>query len=222
MTLKEIIKLLRKYLLFLIITALVCGVVSAVYAWKFMPDEYTSKIAIYVLSNKDKQKETNTYNEFTELNYGINFSQQLCNDVVELVNSDRIKDAVCIDIGEDDLKEYNIDVKSSEKNRVITLSVTAKDPVKSLNAVKSLAQNTAILSKEVTDADSVNVIDNPDVPTEPSGPARILICIVAILAGLFVALGIILIRDVFDSTIKSREELAQIISLPVLTNFPKV
>ncbi len=221
----DILKLCRKHIATIILLPLLSCVISVVVCWGFLPDEYSSSKQIYVLSSQDKYNYnpgTNYSNEQSELNYGINFSQQLCNDVAELVKSSKIRDAVASEVHVDSLDDFKIAVESSEKNRVITMTVTTTDPQMSAKTVESLANKTAELSKQVTDAESVNIIDETKVPKSPSGPPRVLITCVVALVALFIALIWILIRDVLDTTIKGREDLVKIIRYPLLVTNPKV
>ena len=188
-----------------------------------MPDQYTSQMAMYVLSSKDKYARENIsdMNKMTELFYGITFNQQLCNDVVQLIYSNRIQNAVMEDLGVQSLSDYRIDIESSEKTRVVTIKVTSKDPVKSTETVQALTNRTVELARSVTDADDINVIDEPEVPKAPSGPHRVLILIISVIAGLIVAAIIVFVRDLMDDSIKDRDELLKEFEYPVLAQFPK-
>lgn len=225
MTFKEILQLCRKHLALIIIMPLVACVISVVFCWGFLPNQYTAQKAIYVLSKEDPAWYGNEYYQTyyqAEHNHAITYSQQLCNDVAELVKSNRVKDAVAKDMNIYDLSDYDIAVDSSEKNRVITLKVTSTDPVMASKVVDSLADHTITLSEEITDAESVSAIDQSKVPEYPSGPPRLLITLVVILVVTFLTLIIMLFRDVLDTTIKSRDDLTEILRFPVLSTIPKV
>lgn len=225
MAFKDILILCKKHLGLIVAIPVVVGLITAFVCWFIMPDEYTSSKKIYVLANDDRYiaaLESARWNEQSEMNWGINYSQQLCNDVAELVKSSRIRDAVSNDVGVESLDKYDIEVESSEKNRVITLNVTAYNPEMAARIVESLAIRTAELSKQVTDAESVNIIDDTKVPEALSGPPRFLITAVAFIIALFVGLVVMLTKDVMDTTIKSRNDLVRAFKHPILTTNPKV
>lgn len=146
----------------------------------------------------------------------------MCNDVAELVKSNRVRDEVANELNIPDLSKYNITVDSSEKNRVITLKVTSYNPNKASEIVDSLVDHTVRLGKEITEVESINIIDESKVPDKPSGPPRILYTCAAVLIVLFLSILVMLFKDVLDTAIKSREDLLSILKKPVLTTIPKV
>lgn len=225
MTFKEILQLCWKHLALIIFVPLLACAISIVFCWGFLPNQYTAQKAIYVLSKEDPSSYGNEFYQTyyqAEHNHGITYSQQLCNDVAELVKSNRVRDAVAKDVGVYDLSGYDINVDSSEKNRVITLKVTSTDPLMASKVVDSLATHTITLSEEMTDAESVSAIDKSKVPDSPSGPPRLLITLVVLLVVTFLTLIAMLFRDVLDTTIKSREDLVEVLRFPVLSTIPKV
>ena len=69
---------------------------------------------------------------------------------------------------------------------------------------------------------SVNVIDAAVTPTTPSGPKRALYMAVAFLAGLFVAVVIVVVADMADTRVRNSKDAEEIADLPVVGHFPKV
>lgn len=69
--------------------------------------------------------------------------------------------------------------------------------------------------------DAVNIIDRASVPDNPSGPNRVMYTAVALLAGLFVAIAIIVLQDMLDTTVKSGDDAEELLGIPVLGRMPK-
>lgn len=67
----------------------------------------------------------------------------------------------------------------------------------------------------------MNIIDESKVPEKPSGPPRLMYTLATFLIVLFLTLLLVLFRDVLDTTIKSREDLLEVIKSPVLSTVPK-
>lgn len=72
-----------------------------------------------------------------------------------------------------------------------------------------------------TKLDAVNIIDRASVPDKPSGPNRVMYTAVALLAGLFVAIAIIVLQDMLDTTVKSGDDAEELLGIPVLGRMPK-
>ena len=98
--------------------------------------------------------------------------------------------------------------------------ITGKKP----GAVPTLANGpptkTADTAVEVMDLKAVNLVDSARVPDYPAGPNRILYTAVALLAGLFVAIAIIVMLDLLNTKIKSPEDAEELLGLPVLGRMP--
>ena len=72
------------------------------------------------------------------------------------------------------------------------------------------------------DVQSVNVIDEAVTPTSPSGPNRLMYTAVAFLAGLFVAIAIVVLMDMLNTRIRNDREAEELLGLPVIGRFPYV
>jgi len=67
---------------------------------------------------------------------------------------------------------------------------------------------------------SVNILDSAQVPDHASGPPRLMYTLVALLAGLFLAIAIIVIADAVDTTVKSPEDAENSLGMPVTGRVP--
>ena len=149
-------------------------------------------------------------------------SQQLANDIAVLADSPSVQEATAKALRLQDLSGYTLNVKSSTTNRVITLTVTAKDPAAAARVANELAKNTASRSVEIMGLKAVNIVADASIPDKPSGPNRPLYLAVAFFAGLFIAVVIVLLLDMMNTTIKSREEAEELLGLPVLAVVPEL
>ncbi|MEG1512461.1 MAG: Wzz/FepE/Etk N-terminal domain-containing protein [Raoultibacter sp.] len=215
MTLLELLKLLREKLALVIILPLACALVTAVVSWAFLPNEYTSSSSMYVLQRQD------TATAVT--NSDLTASQMITNDVAKLLTSDRIiKDtAKALQMTPEAMqKNYKIKVTSETTTRVLSVSVTGRDAASTAIIANRLAKEVSTVAIEVMDLKSVNVIDEAQTPDAPSGPARTMYTAVAFLAGLFIAVALVVMLDMFNVTIKSAEEAQELFDLPVLGKIP--
>ena len=221
----EVIKIIRRHLMMVIVFTILCAIGACIVAWGFLPNQYTSKMAIYVLTINDYEYETNDptlKNIYNEMFYEVTASQQISNDVARIVESNRVKDGVRKKLNKDDIEDYVVSVDSSEKNRVINLSVTYTDAEEATSAVEAYAITLSEVANELTEVKNVKIIDDPHVPDEISGPPRLLIVLVTSIIGLLASLVIIFIRDILNTTISSRDELIDLLGIPVFAHIPKV
>ena len=217
MTLLELLQLMRKHLKLVILLPIVCALAMGVYSYAVMANTYTASTSMYVLA---KQTSTNSDNAANYSN--LNASQMLANDVSTLLKSDRIAADTVKNLHLDSLKGYSTKVTSETTSRVITLSVTGTDPDTSAAIANEMASNVSKVAQQVMDVQSVNVIDQAVSPSSPSGPNRSMYIAVALLAGLFVAIAIVVVSDMLNTKVRNADEVEELLGLPVIGRMPAV
>ena len=83
-----------------------------------------------------------------------------------------------------------------------------------------MASNVSDIAREVMGIEAVNVLDSAQVPTQPSGPRRLMYVAVAFMAGLFLAVAIVVLADTLDTRVRNADEIATLIGVPVVGRFP--
>lgn len=214
MTLLELAQLLRKHLRFVILVPIVCALAVGIYSVIFMSDEYTATTSMYVLVQQgDNSQNSSLYND-------LSASQMVTNDVAKLLKSDRIINQTGEQVGVEALRGYDTDISSETNSRVITLSVTGEDPTLTARIANAMVSNVSDVARDVMSVESVDVIDQAVVPDRPSGPNRPLYVAVAFLAGLFIAIVIVVVADMLNTRIRGQEDLEDCTGLPVLGRIP--
>ena len=217
MTLLELLQLMRKHLKLVILLPIVCALAMGVYSYAFMANTYTASASMYVLA---KQTSANSDNAANYSN--LNASQMLANDVSTLLKSDRIAADTVKNLHLDSLKGYSTKVTSETTSRVITLSVTGSDPDTSAAIANEMASNVSKVAQQVMDVQSVNVIDQAVSPSSPSGPNRSMYIAIALLAGLFIAIAIVVVSDMLNTKVRNADEVEELLGLPVIGRMPAV
>lgn len=212
MTLLELLSLLKKHLGLVIALPVVCALAMGLYSIIFMGDTYTASTSMYVLSSNESSS--------TSLSTDLSASQMVANDVATLLESDRAITSTAEDLGLDDLDDYSVSVSSATTSRVITLSVTGTSAEGAAAVANAMVQNVAEIAVEVMGVEAVNVIDQATAPTDPSGPNRPLYAAVAFLAGLFLAVAIVVMGDMLNTKVRSQDEVEELLGVPVIGRIP--
>jgi capsular polysaccharide biosynthesis protein len=84
----------------------------------------------------------------------------------------------------------------------------------------AIAKVVDTVAREAMDLQSINVIDEAKEPTSPSGPPRTMYTGIAFLAGIFLALAIIVLLDVLDTRVRNPEEIQELLDIPVIGYIP--
>ena len=213
MTLLELFGLIRKRLALVIALPVIFAVVTAAYCFLVMPDTYTASTSMYVLTKSSNQNDTLTNTDLTA-------SQMLTNDVATLIKSGRVRENAAYAAGLDSLSGYSVNVDSTTTTRVITVKVTGTSPEMVADIANELANAADSVAQQVMDIQSINVIDKASVPTSPSGPPRLMYTGVAFLAGLFIAIAIVVIADMANTRVRSGEEASELLGVSIIGRIP--
>ncbi len=215
MTLLELLTLLKKHLALVIVLPIVCAVAMGVVAYGFMPNVYTAETSLYVLSQSSSESSTSLQSD-------LSASQLVANDVAALLESSRVIDAAAVQLGLEDLSGYDVSVTSSTSSRVITISVEGEDPQGAADVANAMAENVSEVVIEVMNVQSVSIVDEAVAPVNPSGPNRTMYVAVAFLAGLFIAVAIVVLIDMLNTKIRNSEDAEALLGVPVIGRMPAV
>ena len=213
MTLLELLHLLRKHLKLVVALPLACAVGMAIFSFAFMGNAYTASTSMYVLAQRDDATSSS-------LSTDLSASQMISNDVSTLLTSDRVVNETAADLGLDDLSGYDTEVTSETTSRVITLSVTGPDPHMAADIANAMVANVSEIAQEVMEIESVNPIDQAQAPSDPSGPNRPLYVVVAFMAGLFLAVAIVVVADMLNTKVRSGDEVEELLGIPIVGRIP--
>lgn len=215
MTLLELLNLLKKRTKLVVTLPVVLALAVGVFSFVVLSDTYTSTVSMYVLVNQDGSSNTSLQSD-------LSASQMVTNDVATLLESDRVVNGTASDLGLKNLNAFKISIENTTTSRVITLSVTGTNPQTTADVASKMASKVSDVAREVMNVESVNVVDSAQVPESPSGPNRILYIAVGFLAGLFIAVAIVVIDDMLNIKIRGQEDLEELLGIPVIGRIPAV
>ena len=216
MTLLELFKLLRKHLAWVVALPVVLAIATAGFSWGLMQNQYTATVSVYVLtSNDDTGSNTTAYNDLTA-------SQLMANDIATLAKSETVQKRTAESLDMSSLDGYKISVEAGTTTRVISISVTAGKPDAAAIVANQIAAELSSFAQEKMGVESVNVIDAAQVPTSPSGPPRTMYTAVAFLAGIFLAVAIVVLLDMLNTRVRNPEEAEELLGVPVIGRIPTI
>ncbi len=216
MTLLELFKLLRKHLALVVVLPVVLAIATAGFSWGLMQNQYTATVSVYVLTAKDDaNSNTTAYNDLTA-------SQLMANDIATLAKSETVQKRTAESLGMSSLDGYKISVEAGTTTRVISISVTAGKPDAAAIVANEIATVLSTVAQDVMGVESVNVVDAAQVPTDPSGPPRTMYTAVAFLAGIFLAVAIVVLLDMLNTRVRNPEEAEELLGVPVIGRIPTI
>lgn len=215
MTLLELFKLLKKHLALVVVLPVVLAIATAGVSWGLMQNQYTATVSVYVLTSSSSEQNTIQNSDLTA-------SQLMANDIAELAGSDIVAERTAEQLGMSSLDGYKISVNSSTTTRVIEISVTTGQAEAASVVANKIAEVLSSTAQDVMGVESVNVVDQAKAPDAPSGPNRVMYTAVAFLAGIFLAVAIVVVMDMVNTRVRTPEEAEELLGVPVIGRIPKI
>lgn len=236
--LAELLGELLKRIKFIILISVIIGALAFAYAKFVLPLQYSSSISMYV-KNSDNASEQVALGD-------INASKSLVSTYIVILQNDavidKIGDAILKEYGADDLSDYlSIEYDDNDKPYVVTsslrncikltaeqdtevllISVTTKSAALSVSICNAMEQIGPEEIKRVTQAGSVQVIGTAKYPNSPSGPNVRRYTLIGIVLGFILSAGIVIVRKMLDTTIRTGDDIKTRFDYPILAEIPDI
>lgn len=218
MELREYLLILRKYWV-LVVVATVVGLAAGLGLSLLMTPEYQSKTQLYVSVRSDG-------GSTGDLVQGANFSRQIVNSYVTVVNSSAVLDPVS--------DELQLDMTGTELGNRITASSPSDSALINITATSSSAEEAATIAERVGESFknvvqtqlepetngaspiSLTTTQSALIPESPVSPNILVNAVLGLLLGLAVGYGAAILRTVMDRRMHSTDDIAQITDKPLL------
>ena len=153
----------------------------------------------------------------------IALNAQLVSTYSELVKSKKVLRKVISnlnsDIAEETLRKKVV-VDSVKDTELIRINVTNEDPVVAEKIANEIAKVFTENIAELYSINNVHILDEAEVENEPSNVNHVKDIAIFTFMGIVVACTYILILNMFDTTVKSVEDIEKMLNLPVLVTIP--
>ncbi len=216
--LRKVLKAIYKNLWKIAIVTVLCGSVFLFVSYQFLTPMYRTSTSFYV-NNKLPLNGINTNISSNDLVTSIN----LVNSYIAILDNRDILTEV-IDHAELDLNYAQLSGMIStlvvKETGVFKVTVSSSDPVQAATIAESIAHVVTTQICDIIEGSSVKVIDYPIVPNSPYSPSHIRNTALGLLVGLFASAGLVALIEIFDTKIKSEDELKRYCKYPVLTVVP--
>ena len=106
------------------------------------------------------------------------------------------------------------------ETEIFKVTVTSEDPQEAERLANAIAY---ILPKRIgtiIDGTSAKIVDSAIVPSSPSSPSYTKNTLIGFLLGFMLSVGVIVLSELFDITIRSEEDVTQICKHPILAAVP--
>ena len=217
---KMIFEVLRKNLVFIIITVMVFSLGTFFITNFLITKHYTSTISLYV-ETVDLQPDSPNSAVYS-LNMQ-NYALKLVNTYIRMLDTNTFYTKLSDELDEKytpaELSKM-ISFKSDETTEVFDVSVVSESPTESKKIADTIAEVAPETISNIKSNAKLKVCDEAQLPTKHSSPSVSRNVIIAFVVGLVISLAVSFTRYFLDKKIKYDDEMTTILDIPVLAAIP--
>ena len=214
----DIINMMLTFWWLIAVLAIVIGGGAYVISKATSVPQYTSSGTLYI----DTQKESKTDDVNTS---GLQAAKTLLPTYIKVLESTPFLESISDDVN----NKYSaasiakmISYTGVEDTNLIVIRVRTSDSHDAYLITKSILRNAPSRIAQVFEGGSVKVIEYPKEATSPESDSAFKKGIVGFIAGAAIAMLIIFLINLFDTRVKSSEELTSKYGLPILGEIPNL
>ncbi|EFI83360.1 Wzz/FepE/Etk N-terminal domain-containing protein [Listeria grayi] len=208
--LSKVLKVLKQNLKWIVIIPVVFLIIAMALTYFFMTPKYASSTQILV-----NKKESNSQFMAQEVQSNL----QLVNTYAEIIKSPRILESVSKNLD----REFSsseilsmLTVNNQSQSQILNISVRSNSRATSKKVANEVAKVFSKDIKKIMNVDNVSILSKADVKAVQVSPKPLVNAGIGIFLGLIVALLFIFLKQVLDKSLKTEEDVAEILDLPVL------
>lgn len=202
-----------------VVASVLCAVLTFVGTFFFITPQYKAAAMFYVnnsnLSLGDASVSISSGDLTTSRNLVDSYivilnTRETLNDVIDYTGINRTYK---------ELKEM-ISAEAVNETEIFQVSITCPDPQEAEQIANAIAY---ILPKRIgtiIDGTSAKVVEAAVVPSSPSSPSYTKNTLVGFLLGFVLSVGVIALREIFNITIRTEDDVAQVCKHPILAAVP--
>lgn len=216
---EDIVNILIKRWKMILLITLIATIFSAIVSFFVIPPKYDVSTKVFIgKENTQVQGQDQTYD-----NNDVEMYQKLLKTYAEIIQTnDLIEKAVDLNnLGlksEDILKKLK--VIPAVDTQILEIQYINEDKVLAKDILDSVTTEFIKSSTELIPNGNVKIIESVKIPENPVSPNKIMNIAIAFLLGLMISLGLSFLLEFIDNTFKNKEQMEEILGLPVLGVIP--
>ncbi|MBO0477438.1 tyrosine protein kinase [Vagococcus sp. DIV0080] len=217
-SLQEIFSLLKKKAT-LILSMFFIGIgISAIITLFFITPKYSATSQLIATSqNKDNNVSTDNIN--SNLMMINTYKDFIKGKVVMDTAREQLEKEIGFKGSSDDIKNM-ISVEQTQSSQMFSIVVTSEDPKEAATVANVVASIFKQEAGEYTEADKVSIISEAEPSSKPVSPNKKVNMAIGGVLGLIVGVGLALLSQLFNRTVKSPEYVTETVGIPILGHIP--
>ncbi|MER2091048.1 MAG: Wzz/FepE/Etk N-terminal domain-containing protein [Sporosarcina sp.] len=212
-SLQDLFKTLRKRLLLIISAVILAVTIAGVVSYLFLTPIYQASTQILVNKDKNEQQQFNAQDIQTDL--------QLINTYNVIITSPAILSKVIENLDLDTTPaalKSKITVNSAQNSQVLDVSVQDPEAYIAVDIANTTAEVFQQEIQKLMNVNNVNILSPAVLAENPSPikPDPLLNMAIAAVIGLMLGVGIAFLLEYLDTTVKTEEDIEELLGLPIL------
>lgn len=216
--LREYFFILKKKMWIIVLSAVICGVISGLVSFYVLKPVYEANTTLIV--NKEVENETTQMTTSDDLN----FVQKLALTYGEIIKSRSVItstiDKLNLDMTYEDLSKA-VSITNVENTQIIKISVKNENPRVAATICNTIPEIFSTEVQRIVKASGTEVIDKAAVPEETIKPNKKMNILIATVLGAMISVFVIFLREALNTKIKEPKDIEEKLGLPVFGVVPK-
>lgn len=212
--LRGLANIIRKRFIWLILIPFIAVLSVGLFTYYLIPPTYESSTTLLV--SRSMEQSQLSYDE-------VMLNRQLVPTFSELARSRAVTESVIkalrLDMTVSELAKH-IKISAIQNTEIIAVTVRNTDPYRAQQIVEQVAKSFSEKIIGLFDISTVVVVDKAVLPEAPIGPSIKKNVVIAAALGVMLALGLIFVLEMIDNTVKTQEDIEQLLGLPVVAVVP--
>lgn len=216
--LRDMFYALRKRIKLILIVTVACTLVSAIVSFFVVKPTYEAKTSIVIGKTENGQGDKPKY-DYND----VMMFQKLVKTYGEIGKSKAVAEKAAAkvkDVPAEKIQQM-ITVTPQADTQIIQFKVENNNPQKAYLIVNAVSDAFVQESKRIYPSGNIQIMDAAEVPQKPIKPKKALNVAIAFFMGLMASVGFSFVLEYMDRTIKTEEDVARYLDLPVIGIIPK-
>ncbi len=202
-----------------LIASVLCMTIALVYTNFFVTPKYKASAMFYVNNNSLSVGDAS----FSISQGDITAAKSLVDTYIVILRSraclNDVIDYAGVEMTDSQLRSM-ISATAVNSTEIFEVVVTSPDPKEAENMANAIAYILPKAISSIVEGTSANIVDYAVLPSSPSSPNIKSNALLGFIIGMVVSVLILALREIFDVTIRSQEDIEQCCQHPVLASVP--
>jgi capsular polysaccharide biosynthesis protein len=212
---EDIIKILKKRWKMIVSITTILTIFSVIMGFYIISPKYEASTKVFI--GKENGENVNYSDN------DVNMYQKLLKTYAEVIATNNLVEKAIDKEGlnitsEEVLKGLTVTPRTD--TQILEIEYINEDKVLAKEVVESITNEFMESSRELIPNGNVRIIENVKMPEGPVSPNKKMYVIIAFVLGLMVSLGVSFLLEFMNNTVNTKEQLEQILGIPVIGAIP--